>query len=326
MVEERKEPDVAGTAHLATCPDCGRSSPASRLKCLYCGSSLELSDEQKRSIDPVFRKPEIWEPAFNVIYIPGAKLPEADSVRQAAGIVGLAPDEAEAVFEQKTALPIARVASGEEAEIIADRLTGAGLHTLLVTDSELALRRPPSRLRGLEFHEDGIAPDLFNEPGKKGKAFMPVLIVEGFLNRKRLESTEKRSGKGEKILDSAETGDDETVLDIYGPSDLAGYRIRPDGFDFSCLGERKAFTAAENIRGLSAYFREAYPQADFETGYRALRGVLGITWPQTHSTSAEGVERRGIGGYATRKVAFTDNEDQFTRYSRLLRILVDRLK
>ncbi|QQS41542.1 MAG: hypothetical protein IPM63_00930 [Acidobacteriota bacterium] len=302
---------------MVTCPKCGRSSASDRLNCLYCGTALELTEEQKMTARPVLRKIELWEPGWNVI----ATSAGPDAASNSKDLLRLGSEDAEALFETDLPVPVVRLSTEEEASFVVQRLGALGIGSVAVADDELDPGNAPRRLRGLEFRESSLRPLIFNDPGPDDAEFSPELIVEGFLNRKRLESTEKRSRRSETILDSSETGEDETVIDIYGPEDGRGFRIRPDGFDFSCLGTRKAFTAAENMKLLVDELRSRFPDAVWSGSYRRSRRALGIVWPQTETTSSEGVERRSFRGYAKKKVAVTDNEDQFTRFSRMIRTL-----
>lgn len=305
---------------MENCPKCGRRTPPDRLNCLYCGAVLELTEEQEMAARPVLRKIEVWEPGWNLVVTSAG----AGSTAEAADLLRLEPEDAEGLFKAASPVPVARTSSSEEADIVVKRLAALGIEAVAVADETLDPRNPPRRLRGLEFLDGAIRPVKFNDPQPDDPAFEPVMIVEGFVIRKRLESTEKRSRGSEKLIDSAETGADETVIDIYGAFDAGGFRIRQEGFDFSCLADRKAFTASENIRLVLEELRDRFPDAAYCGSYRSLRRALGIVWPQTESTSSEGVERKSFRGYAKKKVAVIDNEEQFARFSRMMNVLRER--
>lgn len=302
---------------MVACPKCGRASASDRLNCLYCGTALELTEEQKMSARPVLRKIELWEPGWNVIAISVGP----DAASALTDLLRIGGEDAEELIGVGFPVPVARLSTEEEALFVVKRLSLLGIESAAVADDALDPGNAPRRLRGVEFLGSSVRPLAFNDPGPDDTEFSPEVIVEGFLNRKRLESTEKRSRRNETILDSSETGEDETVIDIYGPGEGRGFRIRPDGFDFSCLGTRKAFTAAENMKLLVDELRSRFPDAVWSDSYRRSRRALGIVWPQTERTSSEGVERRSFRGYAKKKVAITDNEDQFTRFSRMINTL-----
>lgn len=319
MNDLEKDQDPRPGAGTEDCPKCGRRTPADRLNCLYCGAALELTDDQKMLARTVLRKVDLWESGWNVIVTSS----DGGSKREAATLLRLEGEDAESLFASESPVPAARMAVREEAEVVVKQLAALGIEAIAVADETLDPRNPPRRLRGLEFTDDAIRPVLFNDPGQDRPALKPVLFVLGFLNRKRLESTEKRSRGSEKIIDSAETGVDETVIDIYGDSDPGGFRIRQEGFDFSCLGDKKAFTASENIRLVLQELRDRFPEAGYCGTYRASRRALGVVWPQSESMSSEGVERQSFRGYAKKKVAVTDNEEQFTRFSRVMNLLCE---
>src|SRR5690606_33628295 len=121
-------------------------------------------------------------------------------------------------------LPLARAETEREAGIVRQRLSEAGVETLLLSDEKLAAEDPPRRLRGLEFSGDKLLLKIFNtDEAAQLKREDLVLIVTGAIFQKRVEATEKHSKKGENILlDATETASDEVLIDIYGRDDETG--------------------------------------------------------------------------------------------------------
>jgi len=165
---------------MISCEKCLRTNPPNRLKCMYCGSELELSDEQTAGIAPVLRKLEIWENGFNLIYLPKGENVSAGTTTQVAKLIGLESEVLQKIFEANKNLPIARAESAKEAEILQDRLRDLSLETSVISDELLAAENTPKRLRGLEFHDDKILLILFNnDEVEEIKAEDLILIVSG---------------------------------------------------------------------------------------------------------------------------------------------------
>lgn len=145
-----------------------------------------------------------------------------------------------------------------------------------------------------------------------------ALIVKGTIFQSKTESIKKlkRGGKG-KILAETPTSSDEILIDIYGRGDPLGFRIMPHGFDFSCLGEGKGILAVENIRSLIIAFKDFAPDAKVVTDYTSVKDVLGDVWDIEERNDPLGLRRHGFGKRALGHVAFSNNLNQFTRYSRL---------
>jgi len=95
------------------------------------------------------------------------------------------------------------------------------------------------------------------------------------------------------------------------------WRIASRSFDFSCLGEKKKLLAAENFVTLVQTLRERAPAATFDDSYPQLRKLLTAVWPMVQQTSGGGWRRMRPGKFNVQAVTTTNNEAQFTRYSRL---------
>lgn len=316
--EEASPAEGFGPSRMIECAGCSRSNPPTRTDCIYCGAELELTAEQRDSLRPVLKKIGDLDRGFNIIVVYGSRIADPAAAAEAAAMLRLGAAELQQMLDSGSPVPAGRAGSEAEAHIVCEKLSVLGIEAEVVSDADLAHTTPPARLRGLDFGENSIVPHLFNSDGREAKPARVALIVTGAIFRKELESTEKKKRGGEsQILESTEIGSDEFLIDLYPPEEAAGFRIRGEGFDFSCLGAEKKLLASENLSLLSEKLRAAFPEARFVDDYGKLRRTLGLVWPLTESSSSAGWQRKSFGGYAVQKVTRTDNVDQFTRYSRL---------
>lgn len=304
---------------MITCEKCGRKSPPTRTSCFYCGFALPVADLQKTFAKPSLRKLESWEKGFNVILLNQIKSPDSQNITELAGFLGLENEDLQKILLTKKSLPLARLESSTEAEVIVEKLASDNLDSRIVGDEQLKLAVAPRRLRGIEFFEQRIALVLFNTDELVEINFEDLsLIVVGTIFERKIESTEsiKRKEKG-KILDSSETGTDELVIDIYSENDEIGYRMESSGFDFSCLGQDKGWLARENMMRLAEKLKSVLPNAKYDNDYLKIRAELGKIWEVEAVNNAGGVGRKSFGKYRRTNTLTVSNESQFTRYSRL---------
>lgn len=293
-------------------------NPLTRTSCIYCGIDLELDDDQRREMRPVLRKIEDYEPGFNLIFVPTEDKADHSASALVAEMLRLDRDETLELLRSPHPIPLGRAAKENEATVVAEKLGAAGLGILVIGDGELAFNSPPKRLRGIEFVGGAILPLLFNPADGSPPPSAVELIVTGTIVRREVSSSEKRVRGGDnRVLDSAEIGTDERVLDVYVEGDPSGFRIRENGFDFSCLGSSKKMLASENLPLLTEKLRLEFPSAAFVDSYGKMRRHLGHAWPVDETASSKGFERKSFGGYARLRTVATDNEAQFTRFSRL---------
>jgi hypothetical protein len=107
------------------------------------------------------------------------------------------------------------------------------------------------------------------------------------------------------------------VVDIYTGAQDGGWRIAARSFDFSCLGEQKKLLATENFVCLLQALRARVPEVAFDDSYLKLRKLLTAVWPMVQQTQGGGWRRARPGKYNVAEVTTVNNENQFTRYSRL---------
>ncbi len=301
---------------MVDCEACSRKNPPNRLKCMYCGGGLAVKAEFAEAISPISRKLEAWEKGFNVISL--SAVGDAD-IKKAATLLQIESTLVETILSAGTPLPLARVESSEEAELLISRLTDLGFTCSIVTDESLNTDDLPIRASGIDISDGFISVIDFNT---REVAPIPAdelaLIVTGMLSKSKVDLIEKKGRGGKtKLLDETETASDEAVIDIYSRSDAKGFRINLAGFDFSCLGESKGLLASENIRRLSVVLTENAPHARFVADYVSIRHTLSDVWEVDARRDPKGRQRAGFGKVEFGSVASTSNVRQFTKYSRL---------
>ena len=104
-----------------------------------------------------------------------------------------------------------------------------------------------------------------------------------------------------------------------------GWRIRAGSFDFSCLGAEKKPVAFENFRALADVLRRNAAHAVYDDSYVRIRVALNKVWPLEARAGAT-ERRRTLTREINATATISDNELQFTRYSRLLRLLAPQLQ
>jgi hypothetical protein len=209
----------------------------------------------------------------------------------------------------------------EEATRLRVSLCAMGLETIIIADEQLQLNASSKTIRALEFSEQFLTGA--SRPGGEKVSVSwddPVLLVVGRLFHSRAETEQKGKGDHRKVLGERELTSDEAVLDLYLRGDEPVWRITADRFDFSCLGPKKAMTAFANFATLVELLRQRAAKADFNDSYLQIRSALDTIWPREQQPSK--TERRRTPTRALEATVTTsDNEAQFTRYSRLLRFL-----
>jgi hypothetical protein len=329
-VVEAAAPRPFAPEEMVACASCVRANPPTRFHCLYCGAALPVTEQSARLRRPALKKLEEWESGFNVIlHPPAAADPPAEMVGELSSLLRAEPGVVRECLAERRALPLARVGSREEAELIVGRLGAFGLHVETLTDGDLLMQEPPRRVRALELSEDGLAGVGLpgEEPWRLGWAEVGLLLT-GRIVRKRVEVEERRekSRRDGEVVDARELTTDEAVLDLYPTSadGAAGWRVMADNFDYSCLGARKSLLARENFITLVGLLRERADGAAFDDEYARLRRLLAAAWPPAERDDTLGFRRERAGRYSTGAATSVSNEAQFTRYSRLRRHLARR--
>jgi hypothetical protein len=301
---------------LVACRKCSRTNPPTRLDCVYCGAELDVSPDMAGLVKPALRKLEDWEKGFNLIVAPA----EPVDIAEIARTFKIQPETVKRIFELQRHLPIARVGSVKECEILQQLLEKSGIGSKIVTDESLAPDIAPRRLRGIEFEGDAVVFGLFSDGPKVRIASGEIeVIVTGAVFEKAVEAIEKRKKGKTLIVDASETASDEPLIDVYIKNTPLGFRITTTGFDFSCLGSEKGILARENMKKLIRKFAEIAPQAAVVDDYIKIRDVLGEVWETDTRRESKGMKRSSFGKFDLASVASSSNLRQFNRWSRLQR-------
>jgi hypothetical protein len=306
---------------LVACPSCSRANPPTRVNCLYCGAALGVTSDATPSAAP--STSDIGEDLVNVVAVPARG--EGREVNAAiAESLSLAPSELNSLMSGRLA-PLFAATATRQAQAISDKMRRAGIEPLTISDGQLNLITPPRQIAALTIESDALTASVRRAREKASVHWRDVvLIVVGRLYSTITEVEQKRD-KSKQVVDERQLTSDEAVLDIYPRSDENGWRIRAGCFDFSCLGTEKKPIAFENFRALVDLLRGNSTDAVCDDNYVRMRVALNKVWPP-ESRAGASERRRTLTRDVSATATVSDNELQFTRYSRLLRFLVPHLQ
>jgi len=241
----------------------------------------------------------------------------APSLAETAALLRLKLPDLNRILGAGQPVPLSRLATPEEAALIDEGLRRSGIETVTIAHIDLHLEVAAKKIRALELSDDSLTAIPTNGSGKVTARWDEVaLMVAGRLHLNRQETTERKRRGRKQTVDSRQLSSDESVLDLYVKSDEGGWRISSNNFDFSCLGSAKSFTTFENFAALIRLLRER-TKAQFDDSYTQARPALATVWPVEQQTRKGEWRRSGGGKFDVATVTTTDNEAQFTRYSRL---------
>jgi hypothetical protein len=317
---EPSEPLGFSAELMIRCEECLRANPPTRMTCLYCVAPLPATEASAQLRKPVLRPPEKHQPGYNNILLPQDQAPSEETIISAAELLKLSKENFKEILGHGVALPVARTASREEAELVFDRLQRLGLRSLNVSDQELGLTDSDvKRVKSMAFTDEYLtiqlagATEEFDIPWTDMCLIIPARLVET-----RLEMTERMTRKPEnEILDASEFFKDEAVIDFYTPAHPYTWRVSSNGFDFSCLGKEKALIVNENIARLQRLIISRAVNANVDETYQRVRSLLELTWTTQPETQSSGWRRERPGKLSVGMATTRSNESQFTRYSRL---------
>jgi len=254
-------------------------------------------------------------------YLVPARSPIGDlaepSLAETAALLRLKVPDLNRILGAGQPVPLSRLATPEEAALIDEGLRRSGIETVTIAHIELHLEVAAKKIRALELSDDSLTAIPANGSGKVTARWDEVaLMVAGRLRLNRQETTERKRRGRKQTVDSRHLSSDESVLDLYVKSDEGGWRISSNNFDFSCLGSAKSCTTFENFAALIRLLRER-TKAQFDDSYTQARPALATVWPVEQQTRKGEWRRSGAGKFDVATVITTDNEAQFTRYSRL---------
>ncbi|HWW77112.1 MAG TPA: hypothetical protein VNZ44_17045 [Pyrinomonadaceae bacterium] len=331
------EPSDAGTgeaeaarpfahAEMVACDECLRANAPTRMACMYCGAALPMTERGAALRRPTLKKLEEWERGFNVVLLPRAgSWLKTEAVEEAAVLLRLEASRLAEIVASGRALPLARAASVEEAELVVNRLGALGLDAEVFADE--VLTRPPERVRALEFERGALVCRQGPEAEPRRVSFEEItLLVAGRIVERRVEVEERKTrfGSRSEVVEARELASDELALDLFTKGEGAAFRVMSGGFDYSCLGAEKGLLAAENFGKLVSALRGLAKAAEFDDEYTRLRPLLADVWPPAEHTASLGLVGAGGGRVNTGAVTKVSNEAQFTRYARLLQSLARR--
>ena len=324
VLSERRAARPFSHDEMVTCPECLRANPPTRQGCLYCGAELPRSDMTAGLRHPTLRQPEKWEEGFNVVLCRQAKTTK-ELLAEVAGLLRLSTEAARRILHSARPLPLARLNSAEEARLVHERLSRTGLSVIVVSDSDLLVGdENRKRVRAFDFTKDGITAHAAgsNEVWPAGWSEISLMVTGRHIER-RVELEERPKRAGSEAVEAREMIDDLLLLDIYSKAvDGGAWRVASNSFDFSCLGQRKGRITTRNFETLVEVLRERAPEVVLDDSYDSLRHALAPVWPPEERTESRGLRRERPGRYNVEAVMTSDNETQFTRYSRLRHYLL----
>jgi len=306
---------------MALCKVCDRANSPARLNCLYCGQELDRPARLPET-RTILRNPEPWEPAWNIVLLENAVGIDFHDISL---LLAMEPNEIAQIVATNSPMPIARVESKASADSLTSDLAGLGLKCFVIGDAELNVDFQPVRLRSIKFLADGFSFQSFNtEKIAHIAADDLILIVEGIINRGRIESNEKRRRNSpSKVHSEVTMTSDERIVDIYVRGNSTGFRILPAGFDFSGLGKEMSQLAVENLERLVSAISALTPAAQL-FDYTAVKRSLSLVWEIESRTDSLGLRQTGYGKREFGSISSTSNLRQFTGYSRLLRHIYEK--
>jgi len=323
---QEEQPDSGKRAYsqdeLAVCESCKRANPPTRTSCIYCGATLPINHETASLIKPTLRPLENWEQGFSVVILPDRNEATVLALKMLSDLLRIEIESLRIAIASGRVVPLARCASQEEAELVCKRLIDLGIRAEVVSDIELDAN-PVRRVRTLELTDNALFIYPTGRDERHSLQWQDIsLLVIGRRIVRRLEVAERPDKKrGKEVIDSRELSSDSERLDIYTTHDEPGWRVAAENFDFSCLGKMKTLIASQNFQELVAVLRKQAPFAVYTDSYVRLRQTLGLVWPLNERTESLGLGTSRIGRVSTGAVTTSDNELQFTRYSRLMHII-----
>jgi hypothetical protein len=299
---------------LIACRRCSRLNAPNRLECIYCGAALDVRPEDVEKF--TVRKLEAWEPGTSIV------IRGDGDVAQAAQLLSLEKDQLEQILDADLALPVAWV-DHKTAELLIKKLEDLGFASTPCTDAKLSLAKPPIRIAGMDISDNELALIDLNTQDVYRHAWADiVLIVQGVFSTGKIDTLEKRRLRKTTVLSETMTSTDEPVLDIYPKDETSGYRVQLAGFDYSCLGAQMGPLATENMSRLADKLRSRSPEMKVVDGYKRIRHLLTGIWDIESRKDPKGIQQTGFGQREFGVVHSTSNVEQFTRFSRLQRLML----
>ena len=291
---------------------------------MYCGAELPVTDESAGRQVPILRPVEEWERAFTVVLAPlDEQAPTTFQLERLCEIAGLEEEAARAIVAARISLPLVRVGTAAEADLVARLLGAADLGATVMPDADLALDRRTRRVRELRLGPTELEVRVLWGEWETVPRDELTLAVEGRVVASTVELVE---GAGRKrgvtdLEDMSEYVAENYVVDLYGTSLEHSYRIKADSFDFSCLGPHPSLRLDENVAALAMLLAEYLGPSRYEASYSRVARLLGNAWPVESRVRSHGLSPRGDFKKYTKSFVIRDALTQFTRYSRMQYLL-----
>jgi len=318
------QPTAFSPQEMLRCEECLRANPPTRPSCLYCGAALPATKNSSKLRKPTLLTPDKSDPSYNTILVVHD---ETLNITEVADLLKLSTDAVAKLLAAAQPLPLARTASLEQSQLLAERLHEFGLQTEIIFDQRLGVsENNVIRVRSMVMSDVtfSVLTSGRGEPLEM-KYTNLVLMVEGRLLTKTTTVKERKSRKSEnEILDASEFYSDEPAFDLYCATREQTFRIAANSFDFSCLGEQKVLTVNENLRMLKHVLKDKAPDMKIDNSYGAVRQSLDLVWGAEKATKSDGWRRDAPGRLIIGATTTVSNENQFTRYSRLRHIFLRR--
>jgi hypothetical protein len=304
-----------GSDELISCNACRRQNAPNRIDCIYCGAPLEARSD---AIDTIkLRKLESWESGTSIVVNGGT-----GDISKAAELLSLERDRLEEIVSAGVPLPVAWV-DDNACAVLKRKLEELGLTCSAIADAELALAKPPVRLAGMQIGDDDLTLIDLNTRAEYRHSWAElVLIVTGVFATGSIDSTEKRRLRKTTVTNDTTISADEPVFDVYVADSAIGYRVQLAGFDYSCLGNRMAPLATENMSRLIDLLHSRAPESKLFNEYKSIRHLLTGIWDIESRKDPKGLQQTGVGKREFGVVHSTNNARQFTRFSRLQRLML----
>lgn len=310
-------------AEMVTCGSCLRANPPTRPNCVYCGERLPPTKPVAAQHAESFAASAAASTGFYVVLSVRANEPIDESLwQEIATRADLMLPDLQSALRAGGGLPLFKVKTSKEADELIDEFRALGIQTSSIKDEDLRASSVNRKIRALEFSDTGINGLVRTSAERLFEKWSDLtLLVTGRLQMNNVEDVVRHKRGGQKPVDRRELTNDESIFDLYSRSAGDGWRIVADSFDFSCLEERKGITAFENFRALINLLRERAENLEVDDSYLAVRPLLAKVWPLGANTRTGGWRRSGAGKFDISTVTTSDNENQFTNYSRLLQCL-----
>lgn len=302
---------------MVACIKCGKLNPPNRLTCFYCVADLPIDIKPDSELNLNLRRLESWESGINVLAKSDGTPADPEGMARLARTVGLDAEVLDSIIGTGILLPICRIESEQEAELVADIADATGLLTVIMPDIELRPAENPVRLWHIDLKPESLVLTTFNERKRTEIRYDDLkLIVCGQINETRTESENKlKKGKSE-IIEEAATFSDKLVVDLFTSIEPKGFRISTAGFDFSTLAEQKTMISANNLELLIETIAEKSSFVRVDRKYQSVRRLMDNVWERESTDQTYGLRITGIGKRKVDRVATSTNELQFLKYSR----------